>query len=281
MANQGWLAGDVAFITGGGSGLGRALVERFIAEGAKIVVLEHSPEKAEALLQDFGGDVAVVTGDVRSLVSNKQAVALAVERFGKLDILIGNAGIMDMPALLEDLPEDRLDAAFDEVMGVNVKGYILAAYAAAGELKRTRGSIVFTASSASFIPGGGGVFYTASKHAVTGVVRELAYQLAPAVRVNAVGPGPMRTDLRGSKALGMQNFVFSPQDESVKAGLAEIFPLTCDDPADYAGLFVALASRNNAATTTGEVINAADGLGIRGTMAVTGERARTWASKQQ
>ena len=115
MANQGWLAGDVAFITGGGSGLGRALVERFIAEGAKIVVLEHSPEKAEALLQDFGGDVAVVTGDVRSLVSNKQAVALAVERFGKLDILIGNAGIMDMPALLEDLPEDRLDAAFDEV----------------------------------------------------------------------------------------------------------------------------------------------------------------------
>ena len=65
MAGEGWLAGDVAFITGGGSGLGRALVERFIAEGAKIVALEYSPEKSAALVRDFGDDVAVVTGDVR------------------------------------------------------------------------------------------------------------------------------------------------------------------------------------------------------------------------
>ena len=70
MAGEGWLAGDVAFITGGGSGLGRALVERFIAEGAKIVVLEYSPEKSAALVRDFGDDVAVVTGDVRSIADN-------------------------------------------------------------------------------------------------------------------------------------------------------------------------------------------------------------------
>ena len=277
MAQSGWLAGDVALITGGGSGLGRALVERFIAEGARIVVLEYSQEKSDALVRDFGESIAVVTGDVRSLADNKKAVALALERFGKLDILVGNAGIMDMPAMMIDLPEDRLDAAFDEVMGVNVKGYILAAYAAAPELLKTRGCMVFTASSASHIPGGGGIFYTTSKHAVTGVVRELAYQLAPAVRVNAVCPGPMRTDLRGSAALGMQDFVFSPEDAAVKAGLAKVFPLPYDDPADYAGLFVALASRNNAATTTGEVINAADGIRIRGHMAVTGESARSWA----
>ncbi len=279
MAGEGWLAGDVAFITGGGSGLGRALVERFIAEGAKIVVLEYSPEKSAALIRDFGDDIAVVTGDVRSLADNKEAVALAVKRFGKLDVLVGNAGIMDMPALLMDLPEESLDAVFDELMGVNVKGYILAARAAAEELQKTRGCMVFTASSASFIPGGGGIFYTTSKHAVVGVVRELAYQLAPDVRVNGVGPGPMRTDMRGSKALGMQDVVFSPEDESIRAGLRAIFPLACDDPADYAGLFVALASRRNAATTTGEVINAADGLGIRGHMAVTGSRARSWASE--
>jgi NAD(P)-dependent dehydrogenase (short-subunit alcohol dehydrogenase family) len=198
MRQSGWLAGDVALITGGGSGLGRALVERFIAEGAKIAVLEHSQEKSAALVKDFGESIAVVIGDVRSVADNKKAVALAVERFGKLDILVGNAGIMDMPAMMIDLPEDRLDAAFEEVMGVNVKGYILAAYAAAPELLKTRGCMVFTASSASYIPGGGGIFYTASKHAVTGIVRELAYQLAPAVRVNGICPGPMRTDLRGS-----------------------------------------------------------------------------------
>lgn len=270
----GWLKGDVALITGGGSGLGRALVARFHAEGCAVSVLEASPEKAAALVQDFGDEVAVVTGDVRSLDDNKRAVAAALTRFGKLDILVGNAGIMDLPGLLLDLPEDRLDAAFDEVLGVNVKGYILAAYAAAPELAKTRGCMVFTASSASFIPGGGGIFYTASKHAVVGLVRELAYQLAPEIRVNGVGPGPMRSDLRGSRSLGMQDTTFSPASAQIAEGLKGVFPLPCVDPEDYTGLFVALASRNNAATTTGEVINAADGLGIRGTVALTGSATK-------
>lgn len=267
---RGWLEGDVAIITGGGSGLGRALVERFFEEGAHVVVLEHSQAKSDQLKADFGDRIGVVTGDVRSMADNKKAVALAVEKFGKLDILVGNAGIMDNPVLMMDMPEDRLDAAFDEVMSVNVKGYILAAYAAAPELEKTHGSMVFTASSASFIPGGGGIFYTTSKHAVVGVVRELAYQFAPKIHVNAVAPGPMRSDLRGSKALGVDDYAFSPATPEVKAGLAEIFPLPSDDPADYAGLFVTLASRRNNATTTGEVIHAADGIGIRGHLAPTG-----------
>ena len=134
MTHSGWLDGDVAFITGAGSGLGRALVERFIAEGARIVALEVSQAKADALKRDFCDAIGVVVGDVRSLADNQRAVALAVEKFGKLDILIGNAGIMDNPVLLMDLPGDRLNAAFDEVMGITVKGYSLAAYAAAPEL---------------------------------------------------------------------------------------------------------------------------------------------------
>jgi 2,3-dihydroxy-2,3-dihydrophenylpropionate dehydrogenase/cis-2,3-dihydrobiphenyl-2,3-diol dehydrogenase len=269
-----WLANDVALITGGGSGLGRALVGRFLKEGCKVVVLEASEEKAAALARDFGEDVVPVHGDVRSLDDNRRAVAAAVEHFGRLDILVGNAGIMDFPTLLMELPAERLDAAFDEVMGVNVKGYILAAYAAAPELLKTRGCMLFTASSASFIPGGGGIFYTASKHAVVGVVRELAYQFAPDIRVNGIGPGPMRSDLRGSRALDMQNTTFSPATPEIAAGLKDVFPLQCMDPEDYTGLYVALASRGNAATTTGEVINAADGLGIRGTIALTGAAIR-------
>ena len=271
---MGWLNGDVALITGGGSGLGRALVARFIEEGARVAVLEASAEKADALETDFKGAVAVTVGDVRSLEHNKRALATALDRFGKLDVLIGNAAIMDFPVPLADLPEDKLDAAFDEVMGVNVKGYILAARVAAPELVKTRGSMVFTASSAAFIPGGGGIFYTTSKHAVVGVVRELAYQLAPDVRVNGIGPGPMRTDLRGSAALGKQDMIFSPVDPTIAKGIVDKFPLHCDRPEDYTGLFVALASRNNAATTTGEVINAADGIGIRGHMAVSGTASR-------
>ena len=271
---MGWLDGDVALITGGGSGLGRALVARFIEEGARVAVLEASAEKASALEKDFKGAVAVTVGDVRSLDHNKRALATALDRFGKLDVLIGNAAIMDFPAPLADLPEDKLDAAFDEVMGVNVKGYILAARVVAPELVKTKGSMVFTASSAAFIPGGGGIFYTTSKHAVVGIVRELAYQLAPDVRVNGVGPGPMRTDLRGSSVLGKQDMIFSPIDPAVAKGIVDKFPLHCDRPEDYTGLFVALASRNNAATTTGEVINAADGIGIRGHMAVSGAAFR-------
>ena len=126
-----WLKGDVALITGGGSGLGRALVKRFIEEGARVAVLEASADKAAALEKDFGSDVVATVGDVRSLSDNKRALAAALDRFGKLDVLVGNAAIMDFPGLLGDMPEDKLDAAFDEVMGINVKGYILAAQVAA------------------------------------------------------------------------------------------------------------------------------------------------------
>jgi len=279
MASKGWLEGDVALITGGGSGLGHALVGRYIEEGAKIVVLEASAAKGTALQREFGDAVGVVIGDVRSLSDNQRAVGMAVEKFGKLDVLVGNAGIMDHPTSLLELPPERLDAAFDEVMGINVKGYVLAAYAAAPELEKTGGSIVLTGSSAPFIPGGGGIFYTASKHAVVGVVRELAYQLAPKVRVNGIGPGPMRTDLRGSRALGMEHVTFSPASDEIAQGIRGKFPLPNDDPADYAGLFVALASRRNAATTTGEFLNAADGIGIRGHMAVTGLHAKRSGAK--
>jgi len=269
-----WLKGDVALITGGGSGLGRALVKRFIEEGARVAVLEASADKAAALEKDFGSDVVATVGDVRSLFDNKRALAAALDRFGKLDVLVGNAAIMDFPGLLGDMPEDKLDAAFDEVMGINVKGYILAAQVAAPELVKTRGSIVYTASSASFIPGGGGIFYTVSKHAVVGVVRELAFQFAPDVRVNGVAPGPMRTDLRGSSVLGKQDIVFAPTDPKIAQGIADKFPLHCDAPEDYTGLFVALASRQNSATTTGEVINAADGLAIRGHMSISGTSSK-------
>ena len=79
------------------------------------------------------------------------------------------------------------------MFGVNVKGYLLGAKAAYRELAKTRGSIIFTVSNAGFYPCGGGPLYTASKHAVVGLIRQLAYELAPSVRVNAVAPGLVRT----------------------------------------------------------------------------------------
>jgi NAD(P)-dependent dehydrogenase (short-subunit alcohol dehydrogenase family) len=171
---------------------------------------------------------------------------------------------------LIDLPPDRVDAAFDELFAVNVKGYLLGAKAAVGPLLQSRGSIIFTLSNAGFYPGGGGPLYTASKHAGVGVVRQLAYELAPKVRVNAVAPGGMATDLRGPAALGMQ-------DRSISALRAagedrrRLTPLQVDpEPGDYAAHYVLLAARAESPTVTGAIINCDGGLGVRGIRQVAG-----------
>ena len=127
---MGWLNNSVSLITGGGSGLGRALVERFIAEGAQVGVLERDSGKAQQLEQDFGERIRVTVGDVTSWDDNRSAVAATVEAFGKLDTFIGNAGVFDYFQALADTPGEKLGAAFDELFSVNVKGYLLGAKAA-------------------------------------------------------------------------------------------------------------------------------------------------------
>jgi NAD(P)-dependent dehydrogenase (short-subunit alcohol dehydrogenase family) len=266
---MGWLDGTAAIITGGGSGLGRALVDRFVAEGAGVGVLERSAEKAEKLRADFGGSVVVVEGDVSRYRDNEAAVARTVERFGRLDTFVGNAGIWDFSTRLVDMPPDKLDELFDEVFHINVKGYLLGARAAIGELAKTGGSVILTASNAAFYAGGGGPLYTASKHAVRGLITQLAFEFAPKVRVNGVAPGGMLTDLRGPGALGLDGTSIAsvPIGELVET----CTPLRkLPEPADYTGHYVLLASKANSSTATGAVINCDGGLGVRGIGAVAG-----------
>lgn len=264
-----WLQGESCLVTGGGSGLGRAIVERFLAEGARVAVLERSAEKAAQLRSDFAGEVVVVEGDVADPVANERAVAATVDRFGKLDCFIGNAAIWDHGASLVDTSIDRLGEGFEELFSINVKGCLLGAKAAAPALIASQGSIIFTLSNSAFYPGGGGPLYTASKHAVFGLMRELAYELAPKVRVNAVAPSGMASDLRGPAALGQQDLAImdSRSPDAIRAILPlQIFP----DPADFVGPFVLLASRANNRTLSGVAINADCGLGIRGIRHVAG-----------
>jgi len=188
---MGWLEKQVAYVTGGASGLGRAIVDRFVEEGARVAVLDRHGSKLQELLELHQGLVLPVEGDVRELRSHERAAAAAFERFGALDVFVGNAGIWDFGTSLVDLPADRIDAAFDEVFQTNVKGYLLGVKACAPLLVRSGGSVVLTLSNAAFYPGGGGPLYTASKHAGLGLVRQLAFELAPRVRVNAVAPGGM------------------------------------------------------------------------------------------
>lgn len=266
---SGWLAGQTALITGGGSGLGLALVERFRAEGARVAVLERAPDKCADLLDRFGGEVVVTQGDVRSTADNRAAVAAALDRFGRLDSFIGNAAVWDHGASLVDTDMDRLDQGFDELFAINLKGYLLGAKAAAEALIASEGSLIFTLSNSAFYPGGGGPLYTASKHAAVGLIRQLAYELAPKVRVNGVGPCGMASDLRGPAAMGQQDTTI--MDSRSPEAIASILPLQFFPAAeDFTGPFVLLASRANNRTLSGVMINADAGLGIRGIRHVAG-----------
>lgn len=257
------LKGEVALITGGASGLGRALVNRFVEEGAKVAVLDKSADRIKQLESDHGDKVLGIAGDVRSLKDQKQAAERCVAAFGKIDTLIPNAGIWDYSTPLVDLPEENLDAAFDEIFHINVKGYIHAVKACLPALVASRGNVIFTISNAGFYPNGGGPLYTAAKHAVVGLVRELAFELGPYVRVNGVGPGGINTDLRGPSSLGMAGQAIStvPLADMLKS----VLPIgRMPEAEEYTGAYVFFATRGDAAPATGALLNYDGGLGVRG-----------------
>lgn len=250
-------------ITGGASGLGRAVVERCVAEGARVAVLDRSAERLDELRKSFGSSVVTTTGDVRSLEDNRRVVDEAVRAFGTLDCAIGNAGIWDYSTDLANLEPERIDQAFDEIFHINVKGYLLLAKAALRALVASRGSMIFTISNAGFYTEGGGPLYTASKHAAVGLVRQLAFELAPHVRVNGVAPGGIDTDLRGPEALGMQERSIStlnlPQRAKARVPLGEL-----PKASDYAAAYVFFAARSDNVPATGSILNYDGGFGIRG-----------------
>ncbi|WP_010119591.1 SDR family NAD(P)-dependent oxidoreductase [Corynebacterium nuruki] len=275
----GRLDGDIAFITGGGSGIGQAVALRFLKEGAGgVAVFARTREKLEATIAaaadlgpGYADRVLAVTGDVRSVPDLQAAVAATVDRFGKLDILVPNAGVWDFNRSLTATSPEEIGALYDELFDINVKGYLLTCSVAWPELVRTRGNIVMTLSNASFYSAGGGPVYTAAKHADRGLVTQLAYELAPKVRVNGVAVGGLRTDLRGPESAGLEN-------RSIEKGFAKReargddvtdnrwLPLHDSpvDPAASTGPYVMFASRRDAATVTGAVLNADGGMGVRG-----------------
>ncbi|SEE64125.1 2,3-dihydroxy-2,3-dihydrophenylpropionate dehydrogenase [Streptomyces sp. 3213] len=269
---MGWLEGEVALITGGGSGIGRAVALRYLAEGASVAVLGRGVEQLEEVVAaagDLSDRVLPLTGDVRSPDDLHRAVDATVERFGKLDVLVPNAGIWDYHRSVTKLDGKELSEAFDEVFGINVKGYVLAVEAAWRELVATRGSIVMTLSNASFHTDGGGPLYTASKHACLGLLRQFAYELAPRVRVNGVAVGGMRTKLRGPQSLGLQDRTLEASFAKNEASGQEQQPLiplydSSVEPEDFTGPYVLLASRDNSGTVTGAVIPADGGIAVRG-----------------
>lgn len=267
----GWLAGDVALITGAGSGIGRAVALRFLREGAAgVVVFGRDADRLQGTVDAAGPDrdrVLPFTGDVRSTADLEAAVAATLDRFGVLDVLVPNAGIWDFNASITRTRAADLAAIYDELFDINVKGYLLTVSAAWRALVHSRGSIVMTLSNAAFYAAGGGPVYTAAKHAARGLVTQLAYELAPKVRVNGVAVGGLRTDLRGPAAAGMgERSIERSFAGREGAGPNMWLPLhdASTDPDDSTGAYVLLASRREAGVITGAVVNADGGIGVRG-----------------
>lgn len=175
-------------ITGGAAGIGRAVADSFLGGGAAVTVFDQKPSTDPR--------VQSVVGDVRVYADNERAVEAATVD-GKLDVLIANAGIHDGGLGLLDTDPDHLEQTFRRVIDVDVVGYLLAARAAAQPLTEASGCVVLTLSDAAFDvrANNAGIAYLTAKHACVGLVRGLARDLAPAVRVNGVAPGGIQTSL--------------------------------------------------------------------------------------
>ncbi|MGP3709062.1 SDR family NAD(P)-dependent oxidoreductase [Gordonia paraffinivorans] len=187
------LDGKVALVTGGAGGIGRAVVEGYVEAGAKVAVLDRDEERLREVAETFGDDVVTTLGSVENLADNQRAVADTVEAFGKLDVFVGNAGV------------------------------------GAGNLSL----MIFSCSIASYRAVDDGTLYVSTKHANLGIVRGLAFEFAPKVRVNGVAIGVARTKMEGLAALGQE-----PLD-AVLPGAEEVIPLGfIPEPRDYAEGFV-------------------------------------------
>jgi NAD(P)-dependent dehydrogenase (short-subunit alcohol dehydrogenase family) len=190
------LTGKVAIVTGGATGIGRAICLRLAKAGAKAVVVNYSRSEKDAQatageLVLLGSDALVHKADVSEDSAVRSMIAATTERYGRLDVLINNAGTTHFIA------HPDLDALTDEVwndiLSVNLKGTFYCCRAAAPELRKTNGSIVNIASIAAHRATGSSIVYAVSKAGVVQLTRALALALAPDVRVNSVSPGLVST----------------------------------------------------------------------------------------
>jgi NAD(P)-dependent dehydrogenase (short-subunit alcohol dehydrogenase family) len=246
--------GQVALVTGASRGIGLAVAKRLIEEGARVVITARKPDGLAAALEELAGgpNAIAVAGAADDPEHQDEAINTAIREFGGLDVLVNNTGINPAYGPLIEIEE----SAARKIMDVNV----LAALSwtrralAAGLGKDRPGAIVNMASVAGLAPAPGIAYYGVSKSALIGLTIQLAAELAPRVRVNAIAPAVVKT--RFAAALY----------EKDEAGAAASYPLgRLGDPDDIGAAAAFLAS-SDAAWITGQTLVVDGGASLRATL---------------
>jgi NAD(P)-dependent dehydrogenase (short-subunit alcohol dehydrogenase family) len=222
MVNE--LFGKVAIVTGGASGIGAGIVEKFLAEGARVVIADVVRDRGEEFAASLGDDVLFSPADVSDQDQVGGLVATAVEAFGGLDVMVNNAGIsskMHRSFLDDDL------ADFQRVMSVNVLGVMAGTRDAARHMSTHGGGSIINLSSIGGIQAGGGVMtYRASKAAVIMFTQSSAIELAHFdIRVNAIAPGSIPTPILASSTSGKSREELERFEQKLRAQMRADRPL--------------------------------------------------------
>ncbi|WP_088809426.1 MULTISPECIES: SDR family oxidoreductase [Listeria] len=193
---MGKLKGKVAVITGAASGMGKQIALLYAKEGAKIVVADLNLENAQATVDEIvasGGEGLAVVANVMKQADVDGMIDAAVDKYGKLDILVNNAGIMDNFVPVSEVTDDL----WERVLSINTTGVMRAARKAIPLFEENGGGVIVNIASAGGLFGSrAGAAYTASKHAVVGLTKNIGFQYANKnIRCNAIAPGAVNTNI--------------------------------------------------------------------------------------
>lgn len=191
-------------VTGASSGMGKAIVELFVKEGANVVAVARRKERLDALaasLENEAGKIVVMKGDISLKEDNEAMIELAISHFGKLDVLVNNAGIMDDMSPIGDVEDER----YERVMKTNVYGPMCAMRKAVQVfLKQEQGGNIINVASVGGMRSVAGAAYCASKAALISMTKNTAYMYQPqGIRCNAIAPGGIETEI--STSMGRPN----------------------------------------------------------------------------
>jgi 3-oxoacyl-[acyl-carrier protein] reductase len=249
------LSGEVAVITGGAQGIGRATAVRLASEGAAVAILDRKAEEADAVAEALvaEGRTAIAIGcNVTDRGQVTAAIRSVVEAFGRLTVVVNNAGIIQLAPFV-----DMTDTMWGEVLNVNLTGMFIVAQEAARQMcKQGSGRIINMASASAHVAHSGQAAYAVSKAGIEALTRTMAFELAPfGIIVNAVAPGTIETSFSGG----------SLSKEAAAARIQRIPVGRFGTPSEVASVIAFLAS-SDAAYVTGTVISIDGGLitaGIR------------------